>query len=273
MQETIIKSQRFYFLNFKEIFDYRDTLFFLAWRDIKIKYKQAILGFLWVVLQPLLSTFIFVLLTTTTQIKFTNNVIPYPLFVLSGIVLWNLFSTAINQTSNSVVNNAHIIKKVYFPRIFFPLSSLLISSFDFFISLIIYFPLMIYYNIYPSICIIFIFPLTYILVSMLILGIGSFFAALNVKYRDVKYLVPFFTQIMFFLSPTFYSVDLIKITWIKNLYYINPMTGIIDLFRYSLFNTPFNTTGLLISVAICILSFLLGIFYFRFVEHNFADIA
>ncbi len=273
MQETIIKAQPFYLLRFKELFDYRDTLYFLVWRDIKIKYKQTLLGFFWVILQPTLSTIIFVLLSTATQIQFTNNSIPYPIFVLSGIVLWSLFSSAITQTSNSIINNAHIIKKVYFPRIFFPLSSLLVSSFDFFVSLTIYVPLMIYYKIYPSINIILTFPLTYFLISMLILGIGSFLAALNVKYRDVKYIVPFFIQLMFFISPIFYSIDLIKINWAKILYYLNPLTGIIHLFRYSLFNIPFDSTGLLISTCMCILLFLIGIFYFRIVEHHFADIA
>lgn len=273
MTEIIIKPQRYIGFNFKELYEYKDTLLFLAWKDIKIKYKQAVLGFIWVILQPLLTTLVFVILNKTTNLNFNNSDVPYVLFVLSGIILWNLFASSINQISQSVVNNAHILKKIYFPRIFFPLSSLLANTFDFIIASLLFLFVMLYYHAYPSITFFIIFPIVYIMVSMLIIGLGSFFAALNVKYRDIRYVVPFITQLMFFVSPVFYSVNLINVEWVKNLYYFNPLTGIIELFRYSLFNTPIDYVGLIYSIVICILFFVFGLSYFRVVEQNFADIA
>ncbi|MCX7861689.1 MAG: ABC transporter permease [Bacteroidales bacterium] len=274
MTEIIIKPpSKFVFFDFKELSEFKDTLFFLAWKDIKIKYKQALLGFLWVILQPVLMTAVFVVFSIATNFTPIESNVPYILFVLSGMILWNLFSSAITQTTQSIVSNAHIIKKIYFPRIFFPLSSLLVSTFDFLISFIILIPFMIYFNVYPQWQVIFLLPMVYLLITMLILGIGSFFSALNVKYRDVKYIIPFMVQLMFFVSPVFYSNHYINIQWIKVAYYFNPITGIIELFRYALFNTTINVEGLLISSLICIIVFVLGLLYFRKVEYNFADIS
>ncbi|MCX7954411.1 MAG: ABC transporter permease [Bacteroidales bacterium] len=272
MMEIIIKPKKFAFLNLKEIYEHRDILFFLTWKDIKIKYKQTLLGFSWIILQPLLITFVFVLFSKAINFSLGDSKVPYTIYVLSGILLWNLFSSAIIQTSNSIVSNAHIIKKIYFPRIFFPISALFVSTFDFLISFIIYIPLMSYYKIYPSFSVIYIFPLVYLLLAMLILGIGSFFAALNVKYRDVKYTLPFLIQLFFFISPVFYAHNLIELNWLKNLYYANPLTGIIELFRHSLFNTPLYFHGLKISIIFSIIIFFTGIFYFRKMENILADI-
>lgn len=273
MTEIIIKPQKFIYYNFKELYEFRDTLFFLAWKDIKIKYKQALLGFLWVVLQPLLMTLVFVVFVKATNFSLGTSEVPYPIFVLSGMLIWNLFSSSITQTSHSVVSNAHIIKKIYFPRIFFPLSALIVSTFDFIISFVVLIPLLFYYQMVPEWKIIYMFPLIYIMISLLVLGIGSFFAALNVKYRDVKYIIPFLVQMMFFISPVFYTNKLIGIDIVRNLYYVNPMTGIIELFRHGLFGTPVFMSGLLISSFISVIVFLIGMFYFRRVEHTFADIS
>lgn len=273
MEIEIKPPSKWHFFDIKELIYYKDTLYFLTWKDIKIKYKQAVLGFLWAFLQPIAMTAVFVLFNLAVNVSLGDVNIPYPLFVLSGIMLWNLFANAITATSNSVVNNSNILKKIYFPRIFFPMSSLLVSLFDFFITLLIYIPVMIYYNVYPNWQIIYILPVCILLVSILVLGIGSFFGALNVKYRDVKYIIPFVVQLLFFISPVFYSNNQIALPWVKTLYYLNPMTGIIELFRFGLFNTPINNLGLILSIIISLTFFVIGLFYFRKTEYFFADIS
>jgi lipopolysaccharide transport system permease protein len=273
MEIEIKPPSKWHFFDIKELIYYKDTLYFLTWKDIKVKYKQAVLGFLWAFLQPIAMTAVFVLFNLAVNVSLGDVNIPYPLFVLSGIMLWNLFANAITATSNSVVNNSNILKKIYFPRIFFPMSSLLVSLFDFFITLLIYIPVMIYYNVYPNWQIIYILPVCILLVSILVLGIGSFFGALNVKYRDVKYIIPFVVQLLFFISPVFYSNNQIALPWVKTLYYLNPMTGIIELFRFGLFNTPINNLGLILSIIISLTFFVIGLFYFRKTEYFFADIS
>lgn len=273
MEIEIKPPSKWHFFDIKELIYYKDTLYFLTWKDIKVKYKQAVLGFLWAFLQPIAMTAVFVLFNLAVNVSLGDVNIPYPLFVLSGIMLWNLFANAITATSNSVVNNSNILKKIYFPRIFFPMSSLLVSLFDFFITLLIYIPVMIYYNVYPNWQIIYILPVCILLVSILVLGIGSFFGALNVKYRDVKYIIPFVVQLLFFISPVFYSNNQIALPWVKNLYYLNPMTGIIELFRFGLFNTPINNLGLILSIIISLTFFVIGLYYFRKTEYFFADIS
>lgn len=273
MTEIIIKPQKFKLINLRELREFRDTLFFLAWRDIKVKYKQALLGFLWVILQPLLMTLIFVIFSKATKLSLGPSDVPYPIFVLSGMLLWNLFSSSINLTAQSVISNAYMIKKIYFPRIFFPLSALIVNSFDFIISFIIILPIMLYYQIFPGFKIIYLFPVVYFLISLLVLGVGSFFAALNVRYRDVKYIIPFLLQMLFFISPVFYTNKIIEVDCIRNFYYANPMTGIIELFRHAMFDTHLYLEGLLMSTSICIFMFLIGVLYFGKVQHTFADIA
>ena len=273
MEIEIKPPSKWHFFDIKELIYYKDTLYFLTWKDIKVKYKQAVLGFLWAFLQPIAMTAVFVLFNLAVNVSLGDVNIPYPLFVLSGIMLWNLFANAITATSNSVVNNSNILKKIYFPRIFFPMSSLLVSLFDFFITLLIYIPVMIYYNVYPNWQIIYILPVCILLVSILVLGIGSFFGALNVKYRDVKYIIPFVVQLLFFISPVFYSNNQIALPLVKNLYYLNPMTGITELFRFGLFGTPINNLGLILSIIISLTFFVIGLYYFRKTEYFFADIS
>ena len=270
--EIVIKPYKFLRFNFKEFIEYRDTLFFLVWKDIKIKYKQTLLGFLWVIIQPLLMVLVFVLLQRAIVIPISDSNIPYALFVLSGILYWNLFSSSVTNSSNSIVNNANMLKKIYFPRIFFPLSSLLVSLFDFFIAIVIYIPLMFYYKIYPTENIFWIFPLTLILVIMISLGIGSFFSALNVIYRDVKYVIPYFVQLLFFISPIFYNSKFIANKFINNIYYLNPFVGILELLRYGLFSMEPYKVGVLISIVSNVIVFILGLYYFRKIENIFADL-
>lgn len=273
MEIEIKPPGKWSFFDVKELAFYKDTLYFLAWKDIKIKYKQAVLGFLWAFIQPIAMTAVFVIFNLAINVTLGDVNIPYPLFVLSGVMLWNLFGNAVTTTSNSVVSNANILKKIYFPRIFFPMSSLLVNLFDFFITLLIYIPVMVYFKVYPNWDIIYILPICVLLVSILVLGIGSFFGALNVKYRDVKYVIPFIIQLLFFISPVFYSNNQIAIPWSKSAYYLNPMTGVIELFRYGLFGTQINQFGLSISIIISFVCLIVGLYYFRKTEYFFADIS
>jgi lipopolysaccharide transport system permease protein len=271
--EIEIKPAKVFLFNFKELVEYKELLYFLTWKDIKIKYKQAILGFTWALIQPALMMFVFIVFRKVVFIWTGNSDIPYPLFVLSGILFWNLFSTGILQSSNSIVSNAHIIKKIYFPRIFFPISAIMISLFDFLMGLVVYIPVMIFYDYYPSAWTILTFPLAIILTIIVSIGIGSYFSALNVKYRDIKYVIPFFTQLLFFISPVFYSHSFITNKFLQYFYYLNPVTGILELVRFGLFNTSINIQGIIISTITALISFILGIIYFRKFENTFADIA
>ncbi len=270
--EIEIKPIKYLHFNYKEIIEFRDTLFFLTWKDIKIKYKQTLLGFLWVILQPLLMVSVFVLIQKAIVIPTADSSVAYPLFVLSGILFWNLFSNSVIHSSNSIVNNSNIIKKIYFPRIFFPFSAILVSLFDFLIALIVYIPLMIYYKQFPNVSIIWYLPLALFLIILLSLGIGLFFSALNVKYRDVKYITPFIIQLLFFVSPVFYFHTFISNKTLQILYYINPISGILEIVRHGFFGIDMFTTGVIISLFSVIIIFLLGIYYFRKVESTFADI-
>lgn len=271
--EVEIKPAKLLYYDFNELYEFRDTLFFLTWKDIKIKYKQALLGFLWAILQPVLMMLVFIVFRKVISINTGNNNVPYPLFVLSGILLWNFFSGAVTQSSNSIVNHAHIIKKIYFPRVFFPISAVLVSLFDFFMGLLVYIPVMIYFNKYPSPWLIAILPASIILTILVAMGVGSFFSALNVKYRDVKYIIPFAIQLLFFISPVFYSHSFITNKYLLYFYYVNPITGILELLRYGLFGMPINTHGLIIGCISALLSFIIGMLYFRRFETTFADIA
>ena len=268
-----IKPARGYFYNFSELNEFKELLYFLAWKDIKIKYKQAILGFLWALIQPAMMMMVFIIFRKVVFIWTGNDEMPYALFVLSGILFWNLFSIGITQSSNSIVNNANIIKKIYFPRIYFPISAIIVSLFDFLMGILIYIPVMIYYGVYPDAWIILTLPTCVILTILVSLGVGSYFSALNVKYRDVKYIIPFVIQLLFFISPVFYSHSFITNKYLQTFYYINPITGILELIRFSLFQSPINELGLIISCVTAIISFIFGLMYFRKFENTFADIA
>lgn len=271
--EIEIKPAKLFFYDLKELYEFRDTLFFLTWKDIKIKYKQAVLGFMWALLQPALMMSVFIVFRKVIFIWTGDTNVPYPLFVLSGILFWNLFSGAITQSSNSIVNHAHIIKKIYFPRVFFPVSAVLVSLFDFFMGFLVYIPVMIYFKTFPSFWLIAVLPICIILTILVALGVGSFFSALNVKFRDVKYIIPFAIQLLFFISPVFYAHSFITNKYLLMFYYINPMTGILELIRFALFNMPINGWGLFISCTSIIITFIVGMLYFRRFETTFADIA
>ncbi|MFM2136618.1 MAG: hypothetical protein RL021_2018, partial [Bacteroidota bacterium] len=272
--EYEIKPSRRFGINFRELWNYRELFYFFTWRDIKIKYKQAFLGIAWAVLQPVIMMFVFSLFFgQALGIKNFLFQVPYPVFVFSGLLFWNVFSSGLTNSANSMVSNANIIKKIYFPRLIVPISAVLVPLFDFFIALIVYIITLFYYGIRPDVNFFVVMPLALLMCLLTTLGIGSFMAALNVKYRDVKYVVPFFVQLLLFLTPVIYPVSILPYEWMKTVLSLNPVAGAIDLFRSSLTGIWPDTRHLFLSLITSIIFFLVGIAYFRRVEDYFADMA
>ena len=268
-----IKAKNKFSIGFKELWEYRELFFFFAWRDIKVKYKQTILGVLWAIFQPLILMLVFTVFFYKGLGVSSKDSTPYPIFAYTGLIFWNVFSSGVLNASQSMINNANIIKKVYFPRLVIPVSSVLTSLFDFFMTLLVYFCLFVYYKYSVS-------PLLalYIIASLVItsfstLGIGILMSALNVKYRDFRYVIPFLVQLLFFVSPVIYPTNIIRWKWIQQLLAFNPMSGPIALVRSCLSKSPVNWnyfTASLISSTILLIA---GIFFFRKTESYFSDLA
>lgn len=270
--EIIIKPPRG-FLNFglKELWDYRELTYFFVWRDIKIRYKQTFVGVLWVIFQPLITMVIFTIFFGKFA-KIPSDNIPYPVFVYVGLLLWNYFSTSLSHASDSMVGNANIIQKTYFPRLIIPISSSLTGLVDFFIALCILIVFMFFYNFIPSLKIIIYLPVLILVVFLSSVGLGCFFASVNVKYRDVRYAMPFFIQVMMFLTPVIYPMSMLghKYRW---LLLINPISGVIETARAVIFGGRDVDGGmLLISVIVSLILFIFGVIYFKKTERYFADI-
>ena len=259
-------------LGLTELWDFRELFYFFTWRDIKVKYKQTVLGFLWAILQPFLLMIVFSIFFGQALSVPSDN-IPYPVFVYSGLMLWNVFSSGLSNAANSMVANAGIIKKIYFPRLIIPMSAILVALFDFIMAFVVYIWLLIYYKSSVNLMIIIYFPLSLLITILTTFGLGAFIAALNVKYRDFRYLIPFMIQVLFFLTPVIYPVSITKIEWMKNLLLLNPMTGAIDLIRSTITHAPINWPLILLSTTTALALFLVGLFYFRKTEYYFADLA
>jgi lipopolysaccharide transport system permease protein len=258
-------------LGLKELWEFRELFYFFTWRDIKVKYKQTVLGFAWAVLQPFLMMIIFSVLFRKVFNDPSNN-IPYPVFVYSGLLLWNVFSTGITSAGNSMVANSNIIKKIYFPRLIIPASSVLVALFDFAAAFLILVGLLIYYqvpvNLLKMACFM---PAGLLITVVATFGIGSWLAALNIKYRDFRYVIPFLILALLFLTPVIYPPGIYE-QW-KFLVALNPMYSAIEFFRCGLTNRPVDLLFALISMSSALAFFLLGIFYFRKTESYFADLA
>ncbi len=256
-------------LDWGELWRHRELLYFLTWRDIKVRYKQTVLGIAWAVIQPLgialtLSLFLGHL------VKVPSEGLPYPLFAFAGMVIWQFFANAFTESSNSVVANERLITKVYFPRLIVPLSAVLASLLDFAISLFILVFFLIYYRVVPAATIT-ILPLVVFLVVLTALGAGLWLAALNVKYRDVRYTVGFLVQFWFLATPIAYPASVVPDRW-RVWYGLNPMVGAVEGFRWALRGTGAPPTHLL-AVSTCVAATLLmsGLYYFRKAEDTFAD--
>ncbi len=274
--EYIIRPPGKLSLNLRELWQYRELFFFFTWRDIKVKYKQTILGFLWAVIQPLLMMAIFVVFFAKA-LKISTDEVPAPIFYYSGLLLWNIFSTGIGAAGNSMISNANIIKKIYFPRLIIPISSILTAVFDFMMALLLFVILLVYFNFhgydFSWMKLLFYLPLGLILTVVTTFGLGSFIAALNVKYRDFRYVIPFFIQFLLFVTPVIYPVSIFEGNWLETLLSLNPMTGAITLCRSAFTDSLIDWKMIGLSTFSAIIVFLLGIFQFRKTEAYFADLA
>jgi lipopolysaccharide transport system permease protein len=253
----------------RELWQHRELLYFLTWRDIKVRYKQTVLGMAWAVIQPL-AIALTLSLFLGHLVKVPSEGLPYPLFAYSAMVVWQLFANAFTESSNSLLANERLISKVYFPRLIVPLSAVLASLLDFAISLFILILFLIYYRIAPTATIA-ILPLVVLLVVLIALGVGLWLAALNVKYRDVRYTIGFLVQFWFLATPIAYPTSVVPDRW-RVWYGLNPMVGAVEGFRWALRGTGVPPIHLL-AVSTCVAATILmsGLYYFRKTEDTFAD--
>lgn len=257
-------------IRFQEIWEYRELLYFLVWRDIKVRYKQTVLGAAWAILQPFLTMVIFSLFFGRLA-KMPSDGIPYPLFAFAALVPWTFFANGLNQSSNSLVSSANLLKKVYFPRLLIPCASVFAGGIDFLLAFIVLLGMMGFFGFAPTANIIWL-PLLFLLALITSLGVGLWFSALNVQFRDVRYTIPFLTQCWLFATPIVYPSSLLSEPW-RTLYGINPMVGVVEGFRWALLGTD-TAPGpiIVVSAIMAIIIFIGGMFYFRRMEKTFADI-
>ena len=270
-QVTVIieRSHGWLGLNWRELWAYRGLLYFLTWRDVKVRYKQTVLGAAWAVIQPLFTMVIFTIFFG----KFAgmpSDGIPYPLFAYAGILPWTFFSTGILTSGTSMVGNANLITKVYFPRILIPAAAVAGGLVDFAVALVILVGLLIYYRVSVSWSLA-LFPVLTLLMTLLELGVGMWVAALNIRYRDVRYALPFLVQLWIFVTPVIYPSSLVPERW-RWLLRLNPMTGIIEGYRASLFSRAFDWKALAWSAMLTLAILSYSSFAFRKMERSFADV-
>ncbi len=271
MKTTIIRPKKlFSFSDLKEVWDYRELLYFFTWRDLKVRYKQTAIGALWAIFQPFITMVVFSLFFGGL-LKVPSDGVPYPIFVYTGLLFWQFFSSALSDTSNVLITNQSIITKVYFPRLLLPLSSVATKFIDFFIASFILVGMMFYYGYTPHLSGLLIIPLLLIITFMASFGLGLFMASINVKYRDVRYVLPFFIQLLMFVTPVIYPAGVLgKYSWILAL---NPMMGVIQSARAALLGTTIlNWTLVAISLIATAVMLAIGIYTFKKTERFFADV-
>jgi lipopolysaccharide transport system permease protein len=271
MELIIRPKNKWWRLDWKEIWLFRDLFYFLTWRDVKVKYKQTVIGAAWAIFQPFITMIIFTVFFGKFA-KMPSDGIPYPIFVYSGLLFWTLFANSLGQVSNTFIENERIVTKVYFPRVILPFSAIITNIVDFFIAASILVAMMIYYQYVPSFTGLLLFPVLILMTIFSTLGIGLLFASLNVKYRDVRFILPFFIQLLIFITPVIYPVSIVseKFRWILGL---NPMAGVIDTARAGLLGTGQINWLLLAVSAVCLAVYcVIGYFYFKKVERYFADV-
>jgi lipopolysaccharide transport system permease protein len=267
---VVIESRRgSLVVNLRDLWQYRDLLYILTLRDIKVRYKQTVLGILWAIIQPLFMMIIFTLFFGKLA-KIPSDGIPYPLFAYAGLLPWTFFSNALNSSGNSLVGNSSLITKVYFPRMIIPIAAVGSGLLDFVISFGLLVLLMLYYGVgfSPNILML---PILTLLTALLTIGIGMWMSALNVKYRDVRYALPFLIQLWMFATPIIYPSSLIPEKW-RWLFRINPLTGLIEGYRSAIFGKPFDLMGLGISIFFIFIVLIYSAYTFRQMERSFADI-
>ena len=262
------KTERHYWA---DLWRYRELFYILAWRDIAVQYKQTIMGVLWAVIRPLLTMIIFVVVFGEIA-KLPSEGIPYPIFVFAAMLPWTFFATAFASAGNSLIGNANLISKVYFPRLIIPAASIIVAMVDFLISFIILIVLMFWYSYFPTWHILTL-PLFLLLGFFAAFGAGLFIASLNVKYRDFRFIIPFVAQLGLYISPVAFSTTLVPEKY-QLLYYMNPMVAVIDGFRWAISGgqTAFNMTEVIVSIIVVTLLCVFGAIYFRKTEKTFADV-
>jgi lipopolysaccharide transport system permease protein len=269
--ELVIEAGRTESQYWRDLFRYRELFYFLAWRDVLVRYKQTVIGVLWALIRPFLTMVVFVFVFSRIA-KLPSDGVPYPVMVFAAMLPWQLFATSLSEGSNSLITNANLISKVYFPRLIVPASSVIVSFVDFAISLALLGLLMVWYQVWPGVYLLSL-PLFTILALITSAGAGLWLAALNVEYRDFRYVVPFIVQFGLYLSPVGFSSSIVPENW-RLLYSLNPIVGVIDGFRWAISagRAPLYLPGLLLSILITIVLLLSGVWYFRKMERTFADV-
>jgi lipopolysaccharide transport system permease protein len=260
-------------LNLRELWAYRELLFFLTWRDVLVRYKQAVLGVTWAILQPFLTMIVFtVVFNRALGVQSPDPSVPYPVFSFSGLLAWQFFAGALSRSGVSLVSNASLLTKVYFPRLVIPSSAVLAGLVDFAISFVILLILMAFYGIAPSWHIVFL-PLFLLLAMVAALAVSLWLSALNVLYRDVQHIIPFLVQLWMFVSPVIYPINSIPEGPLRVAFALNPMTGVIGGFRWALLHQQEFPSGYLwVTVGMVVVLFSGGVFYFKRMERMFADV-
>ncbi|MBC8264841.1 MAG: ABC transporter permease [Anaerolineales bacterium] len=268
---TIIRpSQGWISLNLRDLWEYRELLYFLTWRDIKVRYKQTVMGATWAIIQPFFTMVVFSLFFGRLA-KMPSDDIPYPIFSYAALVPWTFFANGLSQSSASLVGSANLIKKVYFPRLVVPISAVISGGVDFVLAFVVLLGMMLFYGIVPTGAIVWL-PLLLLLALVTSLGVGLWLTAMNVQFRDVRYAVPFLVQAWMFATPIAYPSSLLDEPW-RTLYGINPMAGVVEGFRWALLGTETAPGPIVIVSALVAVGLLVsGAFYFRRMEKTFADV-
>jgi lipopolysaccharide transport system permease protein len=264
-------KSKWYLLNLKELWESRELFYILAWRDLKIRYKQTFVGVGWVLFQPLVTTLIFTVFFGNFA-KIPSQNLPYPVFVLLGLIFWGFFSTALSHAASSFIENDTLVRKVYFPREVLPLSSIVTACIDFLVSFVMLIGLLIFYQVAVSPAFLIMLVIGFFITIVSASGIGLLLASINIKYRDVRYILPFFLQLMMFVTPVIYPLNIVRPSF-QYILALNPMTGVIDGLRTSLATgTIINPQAVALSLLASFVILLLGLLYFRRTESFFADI-
>jgi lipopolysaccharide transport system permease protein len=257
-------------LDFREIWHYRELLYFLAWRDLRVRYKQTVIGAAWAILQPFLTMVVFSVIFGQL-VGVPSDGVPYPIFSYVALLPWTFFAGALNRSSTSLTYDVSLISKVYFPRLILPFASVLSLLVDLGIAFVILLGMMLFYGIVPGRAVLML-PLLLLLAFLTAFGVGLWLSALNVKYRDIAYIIPFLSQFWLFMTPVAYPSTIIPSGW-RFLYNLNPMVGVVEGFRWALLGQQNVPTGLLLlSTVVVLILFIGGLFFFRRIEHEFADV-
>lgn len=257
-------------IDLRELWAYRELLLIFAWRDLKVRYRQTLFGALWVMGQPLVSMLIFTLLFGRVAKLSVSTAVPYPVFVLAGLLIWNFVAGAISHVGNSLLGASYLISKAYFPRLVVPLSNIVTNLVDFGVAALLLVPVMLWYRVIPGPEIL-LAPLVVLLATLFALGVGLWIAALNIEYRDIRIVIPWVLQIAMYVTPVVYPLSALPERY-RLVATLNPMSGIVESFRATLFGTPVPAVPLLWSVVASLLLVFSGAFYFRRVERRFADV-